>query len=153
VVRSSDRIFNFTINTNARMAAMNEPTWIDLADVHAFHEELLARFGGLSGVRDEGLLESALHRPVQLFSYGTPTLFELAAAYAFGIVRNHPFLDGNKRSGFISAALFLETNGHRFVAPEEEAVEFTLALAAGAIGEAEYGEWLARSSVPISNGP
>lgn len=129
---------------------MNEPIWIDAADCHAFHAEMLERFGGLDGVRDEVMLESALNKPRQLFAYGEPppSLFDLAAAYAFGIVRNHPYLDGNKRSGFLSAALFLEINGKRFQAPEVEVVERTLALAAGAIGAADYAAWLERSCAP-----
>jgi death-on-curing protein len=106
---------------------------------------MLQRFGGLDGVRDEGLLESALNRPKQLFAYGKPSLVQMAAAYAAGIVQNHPFLDGNKRSGFMAAALFLEINGLSFRAPEIEVVERTLALAAGAIDEPEYGAWLERS--------
>ena len=126
---------------------MTEPVWIDADDVHAFHEELLARFGGLAGVRDAGLLDSALNRPVHLHHYGKPSLFELGAAYAVGIVKNHPFVDGNKRSGFMAAAVFLESNGLRFVASEEEVVEQTLALAASAIDEAEYAAWLERSCI------
>lgn len=124
---------------------MTEPVWIDAADCHAFHAEMLERFGGLEGLRDVGLLDSALHRPPQLFAYGDPSPFELAATYAAGIVKNHPFLDGNKRTGFLAAALFLEINGHRFAASEEEVVERTLALAAGAIGAPEYAAWLERS--------
>ena len=124
---------------------MSEPIWIDVADCHAFHGEMLERFGGLEGVRDGGLLDSALNRPRHLFAYGKPTLFELAAAYATGIVKNHPFVDGNKRTGFLAAALFLEINGHSFTASEEEVVERTLALAAGAIGEADYAIWLKKS--------
>lgn len=127
---------------------MSEPVWIDAVDCHAFHEEMLERFGGLEGVRDEGLLESALNRPRHLFAYGSPTLAELAAAYAVGIVKNHPFVDGNMRSGFLSAALFLEINGLSFRATEVEVVERTLALAAGAIGEAEYAVWLEASCKP-----
>jgi death-on-curing protein len=127
-----------------------EPVWIDEWEILAFHEELLARFGGAAGIRDAGLLESALNRPLQLFHYGDPTLPEMADAYGAGIVKNHPFLDGNKRTGFLAAALFLETNGYRFEATEEEVVERTLALAAGAIGEAEYAAWLERSSVFVS---
>ncbi len=122
---------------------MSEPVWVDMADCLALHEALIERFGGLAGVRDEGLLESALHRPLQLHAYGQPTLFELAAAYAAGIVRNHPFLDGNKRAGFTAAALFLEANGLRFAAAEEEVVGRTLALAAGALDEAGFAAWLA----------
>ena len=103
---------------------------------------MLSRFGGLPGVRDEGLLESAIMRPQQQFAYGHPTIFELAAAYASGVIKNHPFLDGNKRAGFVAAALFLEYNGHSFQAPEADVVLQTLALAAGEINESEYAAWL-----------
>ncbi|OQW96721.1 MAG: hypothetical protein BWK77_03820 [Verrucomicrobia bacterium A1] len=106
---------------------------------------MLARFGGLDGVRDAGLLESALNRPKHLFAYETPSLFDLAATHAHGLVKNHPFLDGNKRSGFMAAALFLEANGYSFDAPEEEALERTLALAAGAIRAPAFAAWLKRS--------
>ena len=78
---------------------MKEPVWVDRDDCLAMHEKLLDRFGGLKGIRDEGLLESALNKPVHHFSYGRPSVFELAASYAMGIVKNHPFLDGNKRTG------------------------------------------------------
>ena len=124
---------------------MKEPVWIEVSDVYSFQLELLAAFGGLAGVRDEGLLHSALSRPQNLFAYGKPTLFELAAEYALGIVKNHPFLDGNKRAGFMASALFLEANGQRFAAPEEEVVLQTLALAAGEIDQAEYAVWLEAS--------
>lgn len=127
---------------------MNEPVWIEKAECFAFHDALLARFGGLGGIRDEGLLDSALNRPLHLFHYGEPSLFDLAAAYAEGIVKNHPFLDGNKRSGLMAAALFLESNGFVFQAPEEEAVLQTLALAADAIGAGEFSAWLAKSCIP-----
>jgi len=122
---------------------MNEPVWIDSADCRAFHEAMIARFGGLAGLRDAGLLESALDRPRQLHPYGEPTLFELAAAYAAGIVRNHPFLDGNKRAGFMAAALFLETNGLAFAATEEAVVLHISALAAGNLDEPSFAAWLA----------
>ncbi|NQT92412.1 MAG: type II toxin-antitoxin system death-on-curing family toxin [Lentisphaerae bacterium] len=124
---------------------MKEPVWIDAADSIAFHGELLAWFGGADGIRDEGLLESALARPRQRFAYGEPTLYEMGAAYAFGIVKNHPFVDGNKRAGFLAATLFLEINGEHFGAPEEEAVIETLRLAAGDATEADYASWLERS--------
>lgn len=127
---------------------MSEPVWIEKADCLAFHDALLARFGGLGGIRDEGLLESALNRPQHLFHYGDPSVFELAASYAEGVVKNHPFLDGNKRSGLMAAALFLESNGWIFQAPEEEAVLETLALAAGAIDAVEFAAWLEKSCVP-----
>lgn len=126
---------------------MNEPTWITTEIVLAIQEDLLARFGGLAGIRDNGLLESALHRPLQLLSYGTPTLFELAAAYAAGIVRNHPFIDGNKRAGFMTAYVFLGINGYEVDATEEDVVIHTLALAAGDIDETAYAKWLAQVSV------
>jgi len=127
---------------------MKEPVWIDRQDVLGFHSNLLARFGGLEGIRDEGLLDSALARPLQLMAYASPDLFDLAAAYAFGIVKNHPFLDGNKRSGLMAAALFIETNGYDFHPPEEEAVLQTLALAAGEIDADHYAEWLRNSCSP-----
>ncbi len=124
---------------------MKEPCWIDLADVHAFHQAMIAQFGGIAGVRDEHLLDSALHRPRNLYAYGSPSLFELATEYALGIVKNHPFLDGNKRAGFMAAALFLELNDLQFQAPEEEVVVYTLGLAAGEIEGVDYTAWLKRS--------
>lgn len=124
---------------------MKEPAWIDTNDCLSFHEEMLARFGGLAGVRDPGLLDSALNRPRHLFAYGKPSLYQLAAAYAAGIIKNHPFIDGNKRAGFMAAALFLEINGRTFSAPEEEVVIRTRALAAGRIGERAYAAWLKAS--------
>ncbi len=127
---------------------MKEPVWVDRDDCLAMHEKLLDRFGGLKGIRDEGLLESALNKPVHHFSYGRPSVFELAASYAMGIVKNHPFLDGNKRTGFVAAALFIELNGFSFQATEEEAVLETLALAASHSTEADYAAWLERNSVP-----
>lgn len=114
--------------------------------VLALQERLLAEFGGLSGLRDAGLLESALARPQQLFAYGKPSLFDLAAAYAFGLVRNHPFLDGNKRIGFTTAVVFLELNGYRFAASEADATIKTLALAARELDEADYAAWLKANS-------
>jgi len=125
---------------------MKEPVWLERQDVIAIHEMMLAQHGGLAGVRDEGLLASALAKPQNLFAYGKPALADLAASYAAGIVLNHPFLDGNKRTGFVVAVTFLELNGLVFNATEESVVERTLALAAGAIGKAEYGAWLKASS-------
>ena len=106
----------------------------------------LAQFGGSSGIRDEGLLDSALGRPQNLFAYGKPVLFDLAASYAFGLVKNHPFIDGNKRTGFIVAATFLELNGIRFGATEVDAALRTFALAAGEMTEAAFAAWLESSS-------
>lgn len=121
---------------------MKEPQWVLRETVLALQERLLAEFGGLSGLRDAGLLDSALARPQQRFAYGKPSLFELAAAYAFGLVRNHPFLDGNKRVGFTVAVLFLELNGCRFTAAEADATLKTLALAARVSDEVAYAAWL-----------
>lgn len=125
---------------------MKEPIWLNREDCLAIHEMMLAQHGGLAGVRDEGLLESAISKPQQLFAYSSPTLPEMAASYAAGIVLNHPFLDGNKRTGFLVAATFLELNGMEFTATEESVVEMTLALANGKVKQAAYAEWLGRSS-------
>ncbi|MBI5820326.1 MAG: type II toxin-antitoxin system death-on-curing family toxin [Verrucomicrobia bacterium] len=125
---------------------MKEQHWVLRETVLALQERLLAEFGGLSGLRDAGLLESALARPQQLFAYGKPSLFDLAAAYAFGLVRNHPFLDGNKRIGFTTAVVFLELNGYRFAASEADATIKTLALAARELDEADYAAWLKANS-------
>ena len=124
---------------------MNEPVWITIEVIYAVHEKLLERFGGLSGVRDEGLLHSALSRPQHTFSYEAPSIFDLAADYAWGIVKNHPFLDGNKRTGFMAAYVFLGTNGVELAATEEEVVINTVALAAGQIDRNQYAAWLEAS--------
>jgi death-on-curing protein len=107
---------------------------------------MLSQHGGLARVRDEGLLESALAKPHNLFAYSSPTLPDLPASYAAGIVLNHPFLDGNKRTGFLLAATFLELNGLEFIASEESVVEKTLALAKGALRETGYATWLKANS-------
>jgi death-on-curing protein len=126
---------------------MNEPAWITKPILLSVHGELLNRFGGLAGIRDEGLLDSALNRPLHLFNYGSPTIFQMAASYSHGIVKNHPFLDGNKRTGFMAAYIFLGVNGWFLEATEEEAVLETLALAAGESSEEAYAAWLERNSV------
>jgi death on curing protein len=125
---------------------MKVPQWIGREECLALHDLLLSQYGGCAGLRDGGLLDSALGRPHQLFSYGKPTLPELAASYACGIIKNHPFLDGNKRTGFMMGAGFLELNGLEFCASEVDAVVQTLALAAGEISETAYAEWLERNS-------
>ncbi len=128
---------------------MNEPNWLAREVLLAIQGELLNRFGGLAGIRDEGLLDSAINKPKNLFAYGQPTLFELAASYATGLVKNHPFLDGNKRIGFMAAYVFLGANGWSLEATEEEAVLETLALAAGESTESDYAAWLAKNSVEM----
>ena len=129
---------------------MKEPLWLNPDEISAVHAGLLSRFGGAGGVRDIGLLEAALQRPVNRFHYEdpSPSLFELAAAYAEAIVGKHPFVDGNKRTGFMAAYVFLGANGFDLVASEESAVERTLALAARAIGESEYAAWLTDNCDP-----
>ncbi len=125
---------------------MKEPVWLDRIDCLAIHEMMLAQHGGLSGVRDEGLLESALAKPRNLFAYRSPTLPEMAASYAAGIIHSHPFIDGNKRTGFLLAATFLELNGLTLNATEESVVEETMALAAGHLNESDYAAWLESGS-------
>lgn len=125
---------------------MKGPVWVRRDVVIAFHDRLLAEHGGSSGIRDEGLLDSALGKPQNLFAYGKPDRFELAASYAFGLVKNHPFIDGNKRIGFATGSLFLNLNGYRFVATEVDVVLRTLALAAGEMSEAAYAGWLKANS-------
>lgn len=114
--------------------------------VLAAHDRLLAAHGGAEGLRDAGLLESALARPRQHYAYSSPDVIELAAIYTTGIVRNHPFVDGNKRTGFATGIAFLLLNGFVFQATEEEATQAVLALAAGDLDEAGYAAWL-RSNV------
>jgi death on curing protein len=121
---------------------MTEPRWLDLNAVMVMHDEQLAEHGGSSGVRDRGLLESALARPRNAWSYGEQDLVALAALYAAGIMRNHPFVDGNKRAGFLAAYAFLFVNGLEIVADEAEVVVHCLALAASELDEAEFAAWL-----------
>jgi death-on-curing protein len=121
---------------------VSEPDWLDLPIVLDVHSEQLALFGGADGLRDIGLLESALARPQNKFGYGESELAALAAAYAFGIARNHPFVDGNKRTAFASIIVFLGLNGIDFDVPSAEATAMMLALAAGEIDEAGLGRWI-----------
>lgn len=131
---------------------MKEPVWIDERDALALHDRLLALNGGAVGVRDEGLLKSALARPPQHRAYGgSPGIIELAAIYTAGILRNHPFVDGNKRTGFVIGILFLELNGYRFDASEEDAAQAVIALAGGKLDEAGYGAFLRANAARTRN--
>ena len=122
---------------------MRKLLWIEERDALALHDRLLGLDGGAAGVRDEGLLQSALARPQQLHAYGhRPDTVDLATAYTAGIVRNHPFIDGNKRTGFVIGVLFLEMNGYRLTASEEDATQAVLGLAAGTLDEAAFAAWL-----------
>jgi death-on-curing protein len=126
----------------------DDPIWLTIEEVLAIHERLLDEHGGLAGVRDHTLLESALARPRHQFAYGDSDLFTLGAAYADGVVNNHPFLDGNKRTGFMCAYVFLGINGLRLNAPEEQAVLMTLGLADKSVAPEKFAEWLKDNSSP-----
>ena len=124
-----------------------EPRWLKVSDILPIHEQLLNEFGGRVGVRDSGLLESALGSPKNHFAYGERDLFGLAAAHAYALTRNHPFVDGNKRVAFMAAYVFLGVNGHDFQAMEEDVVRTMLLLAERKLSERELAEWLRASSV------
>jgi death on curing protein len=116
--------------------------WLDADVLRAVHEEQLAEHGGASGTRDEGLFESALARPQNLLAYGAPDAADLAAAYGFGLARNHPFVDGNKRTAFVAVELFLDLNGFELSASDSDCVLTLLAVAAGQMDEASFARWL-----------
>lgn len=116
--------------------------WLDAQVMLAVHEEQLAEHGGGSGVRDQGLFDSALNRPQNLAAYGDPDVAALAADYGFGLARNHAFVDGNKRTAFVAVELFLALNGWRLTADDAACVLTTLALAAGDLREDEFAQWL-----------
>lgn len=116
--------------------------WLDRLAMLAVHEEQLAEHGGAPGVRDEDLFDSALSRPHNLASYGEPDVAALAASYGYGLARNHPFVDGNKRTAFVAVELFLWLNGQQLVADDADCVLTTLALAAGDLSEDAFAQWL-----------
>jgi death on curing protein len=124
------------------VAANDAWVWLDPAVLMAVHEEQLAEHGGAAGLRDATLLESALARPKNLAHYGEPDACALAASYAFGLARNHPFIDGNKRTAFVALELFLELNGLTLQAEDGNCVLTMLALAAGDFDEATFAAWL-----------
>ena len=121
---------------------MAEPLWLTREIVVAIHDEQLAIHGGASGLRDQGMLESALQRPRNKWSYENGGLPELAAAYAFGIARNHPFVDGNKRTSLLALYTFLGMNDLDFVVPEADAAAIILALAGGEVSEGGLTRWI-----------
>ena len=122
--------------------------WIDKRALLLLHGESLAEHGGASGIRDEGLLDSALARPLNLVAYGEPDLAALAAAYGFGIAKNHPFVDGNKRAAFLAVGLFLFLNGQRLKVTQADATVMVLALAASEIDEAVFANWIRSNNQP-----
>ena len=123
--------------------------WIKESSVLAIHEEQIAEHGGLAGVRDLALLQSALARPLNLEAYGSPDAAELAAAYAVGIARNHAFLDGNKRTAWVVAETFLLKNGHELIASDRDGVTTMLAVADGTMSEPEFAIWLRTYIKPL----
>ena len=127
---------------------MREPRWLPKDLMLHVHNRQLAEHGGGAGVRDEGLLESALARPQNQFTYGETDVAALAGAYAFGIAKNHPFIDGNKRTAFVACELFLAANGYDLVASDEECLAMMLGLAASEIGEADFAAWLCENVQP-----
>jgi death-on-curing protein len=127
---------------------MSQWIWIEEAVVWAVHEAQLAEHGGSAGVRDSGLLASALARPLNLAAYGEPDVAALAAAYGYGIARNHPFIDGNKRTAFVCTELFLMLNGANLTADDGNCVATMLSLAAGDLAEADFAAWLRTHTTP-----
>ncbi len=121
---------------------MNEPFWLSSQMIVAIHDEQLTIHGGAGGLRDQGMLESALGRPRNKWTYEQAELAELAAAYAFGIARNHPFIDGNKRTALLALYTFLGVNGVEFDVPEAEAASIILSLAAGEVSEESLTRWI-----------
>ena len=122
--------------------------WVDRRALLLLHEDSLAEHGGAAGLRDEGLLESALARPLNLAAYGQPDLAELAASYGVGLAKNHAFIDGNKRAAFLAVGLFLALNGQRLVADQVDATLTMLAVAAGTLDETQFAAWIRQHAVP-----
>jgi death on curing protein len=125
--------------------------WLSGDVLCAVHEEQLAEHGGAAGTRDAGLFDSALARPQNLLAYGEPDLASLAAAYGYGIARNHPFIDGNKRTAFVAVELFLALNGFQLVAGDAECVVIMLKVAAGEIEEDEFAAWIRDHAAPVGS--
>jgi death on curing protein len=127
---------------------MSDWRWIDRRALLLLHDESIAEHGGAAGIRDEGLLDSALARPLNLMAYGDPDWAELAASYGVGLAKNHPFVDGNKRAAFLAVGLFLALNGHRLVATQADATLTMLAVASGSLDEPGFAAWLRTHSRP-----
>ncbi len=127
---------------------MNEPIWINPAAVLRFHYESLIEFGGLPGIRDQGTIDSAMARPRNLLAYGQPDVCDLAAAYTAGLCQNHGFVDGNKRTAFLTGYTFLYENGQTIIAEQVEVIAAILALADHTLDEAGYAAWLRDHNAP-----
>lgn len=126
-----------------------QPIWLEPDLAETIHDELIERFGGSYGIRDKNLLESALARPQHLFTYEQPSIFELAAAYGYGITKNHPFVDGNKRTALVVMIVFLEDNGYRFEADEAETVVIMERLADSLETQETLAQWLEENSKEV----
>ncbi len=120
--------------------------WVDRRALELLHDESLAEHGGAAGLTDEGLLESALSRPLNLVAYGSPEVWDLAAAYGAGLAKNHAFINGNERAALLAVGMFLALNGYRLTAPQADATLTMLAVAAGQMDEATFARWLRQHS-------
>ena len=128
---------------------MSEPIWVPNQAVYIIHDRQIARHGGASGLRDEGLLQGALQRPINKWQYENSDTFGCAAAYAFGVAKAHAFVDGNKRTAFVTSVTFLRLNGWHFVTKPAEGVTFMEDLASGAVSDESFRNWLEQSSTKI----
>lgn len=131
------------------MTSAPEPEWLELRSIMILHDDVMERHGGMTGVRDRGALESAVTRPRNKWNYGEEDTLRLAAAYGYGLARNHPFSDGNKRIAYVAAELFLALNGFSLVASDEDKIATFLALAAGELTEDQLADWLKGRARPI----
>lgn len=130
---------------------MKAPTWVPLTAVVLVHDRQIARHGGSAGLRDRALLETGCARALNLFAYGTPAIEDLAAAYAFGLVKAHAFVDGNKRTALVTALTFLRLNGYGFRPETQEGLRMVEGLASGEIGESDFARWLGRGMKPLAS--
>ena len=128
---------------------MSEPVWLKLSAVLLMHSRQVAEHGGSAGVRDQGLLESALARPLNKWSYEQSSIAVLAAAYGYGLIRNHPFIDGNKRIGLVAIDTFLMLNGHELTAAATDVYRVSFGVADGTVDEASLADWIAANSAPL----
>lgn len=129
---------------------MTEPKWLPKSLILRVHGLQITEHGGLAGIRDEGLLDSALMRPVNAFSFESADLFQIASLYAAGIIGNHPFLDGNKRTGYIACLTFLMANGFRLTVAMEERLAKTLLLSGGELTDTQFADWLREATEPLA---
>jgi death on curing protein len=129
-----------------------EPVWLSEPTLLVLHDVSISKFGGSFGIRDSGLLDSALNRPQQVFHYNpNASWWDLAAAYAFGLAKNHAFIDGNKRVAFLAATVFLESNGFKLASSPSDATDIMVGVAAGSVSEAELARWLEKRSEKKAN--